>query len=84
MIVERMRFFDRDTRPEEPIPAEPDVPAQKLARRRRYSHTFTADRTRKLIRSASGQPKWRKIPDAAIVHYGKVQLRRKGVSYEYK
>jgi hypothetical protein len=84
MLVERVRFFDRDTRPRPPGEPEPAEPAQKLARRRRYSHTFSAGRKFRLIRTASGRPKWRRIPDAAIVHYGKVQLNRKGSTYDYK
>lgn len=71
------KFFDVDTRP---VPAEPALkpePAAKQARRRRYSHTFSSGRQLKRIINSKGQAKWRRIPDAAIVHYGKQLSHRK-------
>lgn len=65
------KLFDKDTRPTEPVKSEGPEPAEKLARRRRYAHTFSAGRRRKLIRDTKGRNKWRIVPDGAVVHYGK-------------
>ena len=67
----KITYFDNDTRPvspDQPIPSEKIRPQ---ARRRRYSHTFSAGRQLKKIINSKGQPKWRRIPDGALVHYGK-------------
>lgn len=71
------KFFDKDTRPVEATRSTGPEPVQKLARRRRYSHTFSAGRKRKLIRDAKGRNKWRIVPDGALVHYGKQFSHRK-------
>lgn len=71
------KLFDRDTRPVEPVKSVGPEPAQKVARRRRYSHTFSAGRQRKLIRDTKGRNKWRIVPDGAVVHYGKQLSHRK-------
>lgn len=71
IFFEKVEYFDRNT---QPVPASPAVSAIKIQpknKRRRYAHTFSAGRRLKLIRSASGQNKWRIVPDGAIVHFGK-------------
>jgi hypothetical protein len=84
MLIERFKFFDKDTRPrppEENVKAEPATP---VARRRRYAHTFSAGRTLKLMKGANGHNRWRRMPDGALVWYGKQQLNTKSHSYQMK
>lgn len=69
--------FDIDQRPKALLQPEPSVSIGPIARRRRYSHTFSAGRHLKLIRSASGKMRWRRVPDGAIVHFGKQYSHRK-------
>jgi hypothetical protein len=71
------KSFDIDQRPTEPARAIPAVPIKPKSRRRRYAHTFSAGRHLKLIRSASGKMKWRRVPDGAIVHFGKQYSHRR-------
>ena len=73
----KSKWFDGDQRP---IPPSKPIPATKVvstSKRRRYSHTFSAGRHLKLIRSASGHMRWRRVPDSAIVHYGKQYSHRR-------
>lgn len=70
------KFFDTDRRAQSPEKAEKDVAATKLARRRRYSHTFSAGRRAKLVTNKAGRAKWRRVPDGALVHYGKTNSHR--------
>lgn len=71
VFFEKVQYFDKKTLPVEPLPANPPNKLKPLAKRRRYSHTFSAGRHLKLVRGASGQNRWRIVPDGAIVHYGK-------------
>lgn len=57
---------------------QPPIPAEKRARRRRYSHKFTADKIQHLDnRLSDGKPYWRKKSTGSIVFYGKQQKKRK-------
>ena len=71
------KYFDVDTRPVAPIPAEPAVAINPIARRRNYAHDFSAGRQLKKIINAKGQPVWRRVPDSAIVFYGKQFTHRR-------
>lgn len=71
IFFEKAQPFDVDTRPQEPIPAAPANRIQPIRRRRKYSHKFSAGRNLKLVRGANGQNRWRLVPDASIVFYGK-------------
>ena len=71
LFFEKVEYFDKNTQPVEAIPASPANKLHPLSRRRRYSHTFSAGRRLKLVRGASGQNRWRIVPDGAVVHYGK-------------
>lgn len=71
IFFEKAEYFDKNT---QPVAATPAAPAEKIrpqAKRRRYAHTFSAGRRLKIVRGASGQNRWRVVPDGAIVHYGK-------------
>lgn len=68
------KFFDVDQQPVPPEPPEKPEKVKPIRRRRRYAHKFSAGRTRKLVRGANGQNRWRKVPDGAIVFFGKRQL----------
>jgi hypothetical protein len=78
-----VKTFDDDTRPTGPVPPEPSDVIRPKATRRRYSHTFSAGRRLKLVRGANGQNRWRIVPDAAIVHYGKQQFTSKKSSVNH-
>lgn len=84
MLIERLRFFDKDTSPKQPLEAEKPEPVEKLARRRNYAHTFSAGRKFKLVRGANGHQRWRRLPDGAIVHYGKNQRNTDAHKYSNK
>lgn len=57
---------------------QPPIPAEKVGRRRRYSHKFTADKQQYLdTRISDGKPYWRKKSTGSIVFYGKQQKKRK-------
>lgn len=71
VFFEKVVYFDKNTLPVAPLPAVPANKIKPLSRRRRYAHTFSAGRQLKLVRGASGQNRWRIVPDGAIVHYGK-------------
>lgn len=72
IFFEKVAYFDKNTAPVEPLRAVPAEKIHPLAKRRRYAHTFSAGRRLKLVRGASGQNRWRVVPDGAIVHYGKM------------
>lgn len=72
VFFEKTTYFDNNTQPVAPLQNVPAVKIKPQARRRRYAHTFSAGRRLKLVRGASGQNRWRVVPDGAIVHYGKM------------
>ena len=55
----------------------PAIPAERQARRRRYSHKFTADKVLYLDYDKQGKPYWRKKSTGSIVFFGKQQKKRK-------
>lgn len=71
LFFEKVEYFDKNTQPVEPMKP---IPAEKIkpqAKRRRYAHAFSAGRKLKRVRGASGQNRWRVVPDGAVVFYGK-------------
>lgn len=70
-------YLLHELNPRSDIPANMPIPAEPVARRRRYSRDFTSDRVRKLYRNAKGKFAWRKVPTGGIVFYGKVQRKFK-------
>lgn len=72
MFFEKVEYFDKNTQPVAPLKSVPPEKIKPQAKRRRYAHTFSAGRRLKLVRGASGQNRWRIVPDGAIVHYGKM------------
>lgn len=51
----------------------PPIPAQKVGRRRKYSHKFSADKVYYLDYDKFGRPYWRKKSAESIVFFGKQQ-----------
>jgi hypothetical protein len=76
-IKKPTKYFDNDTRPVAPLPAATSVDIKPISRRRRYAHDFSAGRQLKRITNAKGITVWRRVPDAAIVFYGKQLSHRK-------
>jgi hypothetical protein len=73
------KYFDTDQRPV-PTAAAAAIPSTKItpiSRRRKYAHDFSAGRQLKRIMNAKGHAVWRRVPDRAIVFYGKTLSTRR-------
>jgi hypothetical protein len=76
-MPKKSKYFDNDTRPVAPLKATGAEPIKPISTRRRYAHDFSAARQLKKIINSKGQPVWRRVPDTAIVFYGKQLSRRR-------